>query len=158
MVRVINADPEMGTSLTEGEAKEFMTNRTILHLGTVDSKGEPSVTPVGYYFDSDSNKIYIPTHKNSKKVRNLSNNKIVSFCIDDPNPPYKGVRGKGEVSIHEEIDYNRLIAEKLLMRTLGSLENPTSIWLLGEIGKGNEVILEISPRYYSTWNYGKTTQ
>lgn len=65
------------------------------------------------------------------------------------------VRGKGEVSIHEEIDYNRLIAEKLLMRSLGSLENPTSIWLLGEIGKGNEVVLEISPRYYSTWNYGK---
>jgi hypothetical protein len=136
MVRVINADPEMGTSLTEGEAKEFMTNRTILHLGTVDSKGEPSVTPVGYYFDSDSNKIYILTHKNSKKVRNLSNNKIISFCIDDPNPPYKGVRGKG-------------------VRSLGSLEHPTSKWLLGEIEKGNEVILEISPRYYSTWNYGK---
>jgi general stress protein 26 len=142
----------MGTSLTEGEAKEFMTNRTILHLGTVDSKGEPSVTPVGYYFDSDSNKIYIPTHKNSKKVRNLSNNKIVSFCIDDPNPPYKGVRGKGEVSIH------RFIAEKLLMRSLGSLEHPTSKWLLGEIEKGNEIVVEISPRYYSTWNYGKTTQ
>ena len=152
MVRVVNADPEMGTSLTEGEAKEFMTNRTILHLGTVDSKGEPSVTPVGYYFDSDSNKIYIPTHKNSKKVRNLSNNKIVSFCIDDPNPPYKGVRGKGEVSIH------RFIAEKLLMRSLGSLEHPTSKWLLGEIEKGNEIVVEISPRYYSTWNYGKTTQ
>ena len=152
MVRVINADPEMGTSLTEGEAKEFMTNRTILHLGTIDSKREPSVTPVGYYFDSDSNKIYIPTHKNSKKVRNLSNNKIVSFCIDDPNPPYKGVRGKGEVSIH------RFIAEKLLMRSLGSLEHPTSKWLLGEIEKGNEIVVEISPRYYSTWNYGKTTQ
>jgi hypothetical protein len=85
----------------------------------------------------------------------LSNNKIVSFCIDDPNPPYKGVRGKGGVSIHEEIDYNRLIAEKLLIRSLGSLEHPTSKWLLGEIKKGNEVILEISPRYYSTWNYGK---
>ena len=152
MVRVINADPKMGTSLTEGEAKEFMTNHTILHLGTVDNKGEPSVTPVGYYFDSDSNKIYIPTHKNSKKVRNLSNNKIVSFCIDDPNPPYKGVRGKGEVSIH------RFIAEKLLMRSLGSLEHPTSKWLLGEIEKGNEIVVEISPRYYSTWNYGKTTQ
>jgi nitroimidazol reductase NimA-like FMN-containing flavoprotein (pyridoxamine 5'-phosphate oxidase superfamily) len=158
MVRVINADPQMGTSMTEHEAKEFMTKRTILHIGTIDNKGESNVTPVGYYFDSDSNKIYITTHKNSKKVRNLSNNKIVSFCIDDSNPPYKGVRGKGEVSIHEEIDYNRLIAEKLLMRSLGSLEHPTSKWLLGEIEKGNEIVLEISPRYYSTWNYGKTTQ
>ena len=113
MVRVINADPEMGNSMTEDEAKEFMANRTILHIGTVDNKGESNVTPVGYYFDNDSNKIYIPTHKNSKKVRNLSNKKIISFCIDDPNPPYKGVRGKGKVRVHKEIDHNRLIAEKL---------------------------------------------
>lgn len=158
MVRVINADPEMGTGMTEKEAKEFMTTRTILHMGTVDKKGESNVAPVGYYFDSDSNKIYITTHKNSKKVRNLSNKKIISFCVDDPNPPYKGVRGKGEVKVHEEISHNRLIAEKLLMRSLGSLEHPTSKWLLGEIEKGNEVVLEVSPLYYSTWDYGKTIQ
>lgn len=102
MVRVINADPGMGTSMTKDEAKEFMTTRTILHIGTVDKKGESNVTPVGYYFDNSANKIYIPTHKNSKKVRNLSNKKIISFCIDDPNPPYKGVRGKGEIKVHEE--------------------------------------------------------
>lgn len=158
MVRVIGADPNMGTSMTEDEAKEFMTTRTILHIGTVDKKGESNVTPVGYYFDNSSNKIYIPTHKNSKKVRNLSNKKIISFCIDDPNPPYKGVRGKGEVRVHEEIDHNRLIAEKLLIRSVGSLKHPTSKWLLGEIEKGNEVVLEITPKYYSTWDYGKTTQ
>lgn len=158
MVRVINADPEMGTGMTEKEAKEFMTTRTILHMGTVDKKGESNVAPFGYYFNSDSNKIYITTHKNSKKVRNLSNKKIISFCVDDPNPPYKGVRGKGEVKVHEEISHNRLIAEKLLMRSLGSLEHPTSKWLLGEIEKGNEVVLEVSPLYYSTWDYGKTIQ
>jgi nitroimidazol reductase NimA-like FMN-containing flavoprotein (pyridoxamine 5'-phosphate oxidase superfamily) len=158
MVRIINADPEMGTSMTEDEVKDYMTKRTILHIGIVDNKGESNVAPVGYYFDSDSNKIYITTHKNSKKVRNLSNKKMISFCVDDPNPPYKGVRGKGEVRVHEEINHNRLIAKKLLMRSLGSLEHPTSKWLLGEIEKGNEVVLEVSPLYYSTWDYGKTIQ
>lgn len=113
MVRIINADPKMGTGMTEDEAKEFMTNRTILHMGIVDNKGESNVAPVGYYFDSDSYKIYITTHKNSKEVRNLSNKKIISFCFDDPNPPYKGVRGKGEVRAHEEINHNKLITEKL---------------------------------------------
>jgi hypothetical protein len=127
-----------------------------MHIGIVDHKGESNVAPVGYYFDSDSNKIYITTHKNSKKVRNLSSKKIISFCVDDPNPPYKGVRGKGEVKVLEEINYNRSITEKLLMRSLGSLEHPTSKWLLGEIEKGNEVVLEVSPLYYSTWDYGKT--
>jgi hypothetical protein len=42
------------------------------------------------------------------------------------------------------------------MRSLGSLEHPTSKWLLGEIEKGNEVVLKITPKYYSTWDYGKT--
>lgn len=153
MVRIINADPQMGTSMTEDEAKDYMTKHTILHIGIVDNKGESNVAPVGYYFDNSSSKIYITTHKNSKKVRNLSNKKIIPFCIDDPNPPYKGVRGKGEVRVHEEIDHNRLIAEKLLMRSLGSLEHPTSKWLLSEIEKGNEVVLEVSPLYYSTWDY-----
>ena len=113
------------------------------------------VDPVGYYFDSDSNKIH-----NSKKVKNLNNKRVISFCADDPNPPYKGVRGKGELRVHEEVNNNRPIAERLLMRSLslGSLEHPTSKWLLGEIEKGNEVVLEISPRYYSTWDYGKTIQ
>ena len=57
MVPVIGAHPKMGTNMTEDEAKEFMTTRTILHIGTVDKKEESNVTPVGYYFDNDSNKI-----------------------------------------------------------------------------------------------------
>ncbi|MGH9952491.1 MAG: pyridoxamine 5'-phosphate oxidase family protein [Nitrososphaeraceae archaeon] len=67
--------------IEEGGAKEFMTTRTIFHIGTIDVKGESNVTPIGYYFDNDSNKIYIPTHKNSKKVKYLNNKKTISFCI-----------------------------------------------------------------------------
>jgi nitroimidazol reductase NimA-like FMN-containing flavoprotein (pyridoxamine 5'-phosphate oxidase superfamily) len=77
MVRIINADPKIGASMTENEAKDFLTKRTILHMGIVDNKGESIMAPVGYYFDSDSNKIYIATNKNSKKVRSLSKKKIM---------------------------------------------------------------------------------
>jgi hypothetical protein len=42
------------------------------------------------------------------------------------------------------------------MRSLGSLKHPTSKWPLGEIEKGNGVVMGITPKYYSTWNYGKT--
>jgi len=30
-----------------------------------------------------------------KKVQHLKNKNIISYCIDDPNRPYKGVRDKG---------------------------------------------------------------
>jgi nitroimidazol reductase NimA-like FMN-containing flavoprotein (pyridoxamine 5'-phosphate oxidase superfamily) len=155
MVRIINANPGMGAALTEEEAKDFMIGHTIIHIGTVDKKGEPNVVPTGYYFDKESNEIYIPTQKGSKKVENLGKKNIISFCVDDTNPPYKGVRGKGKVKIHEDTNYNRNVAKKLLLRSVGSLELPTAKWLLNEIEEGRGVMLEITPNYYSTWDYGK---
>jgi hypothetical protein len=41
------------------------------------------------------------------------------------------------------------------MRFRGNLEDPASKWLLNETENGNEIILEISPSYYSTWDYTK---
>jgi hypothetical protein len=109
-----------------------------------------------YYFDRDSDKIYIATPKKSKKISNLRVKSIVSYCIDDPNPPYKGVRGKGRVKIHEEdINHNMAIVKKLIMSRSGSLEDPMSKWLLSETEKGNEGILKITPSYYSTWDFSR---
>jgi Pyridoxamine 5''-phosphate oxidase. len=125
----------------------------------VDEKGEPSVIPTGYYFDMNSNKIFITTGKSSKKVHNLrTTGNILSYCIDNPNPPYKGVRGKGKVKIHEDINHNIPITEKIMTRYVESLENPMAKWVLDETKKGNLIILEITPSYYSTWDYGKSQQ
>ena len=80
---------------------------------------------------------------------------IVSYCIDDPNPTYKGARGKGKVKIHEDINHNMAIVKKLITSRSGSFEDPTSKWLFSEMEKGDEVILEITASYYSTWDLGR---
>jgi hypothetical protein len=41
---------------------------------------------------------------------------------------------------------NLALAKKFLVKLTGSLDNPIAIWLLGEIEKGNEILLEITPR------------
>ena len=161
MVRVINAELGVSSPMTEEEARNFMTNdnsnnRLLVHLGMVDEKGEPSVIPTGYYFDKNANKIYITIGKTSKKVHNLRTTRnVLSYCIDDPNPPYKGVRGKGKVKIHEDISHNIPITEKIMTRYVESLEDPMATWVLDETKNGNLIILEITPSYYSTWDYGK---
>ena len=91
-------------------------------IGFIDDKGEPNVIPTGYYFDRVSNKIYITTHKASKKVNILRKKNIIAYCIDDPAPPFKGVRGKGIVKIHEDVSHNITIAKKFIMKSVGSLE------------------------------------
>jgi general stress protein 26 len=126
-----------------------------VHLGTVDENGHANLNPAWYYYDSSKDKIYKETGRHSKKTNNLKRNDMIYFCIDDQNPPYKGVRGKGTVKIYEDVDFNVPVAEKIHIRYLGSLEDPISQSLMGAIKNGQSVVLEISPKYYSTWDYSK---
>ena len=80
---------------------------------------------------------------------------MIYFCVDDPSPPYKGVRGKGTVIISEDLEFNISIMEKVIPRYGGKLEDPTSQALLEELKKGEAGVLEIDPKYYSTWDYSK---
>jgi hypothetical protein len=82
----------------------------------------------------------------------LKRNNIIYYCIDVPNLPYKGVRGKGRVKFSEDINYNIPIAEKISIKYLGSLEHPIAKSLMDTTKNGGAVILEITPAYYSTWD------
>jgi general stress protein 26 len=155
-LKIINADPVFGTPLSEQETKDFLTTGVLnVHLGTVDEKGHANIHPVGYYYDTSKDKMYVQTSKQSRKIYNLRNNGMIYFCIDDPNPPYKGVRGKGSVKIHEDVNFNLPMIEKILLRYLGTLEDPMAQALLEMQKKGESVVLEITPKYYSTWDYSK---
>ena len=56
-----------------------------------------------------------------------------------------------EFKIHEDVSHNIPIAKKFIMKNIGTLDDPNAKWLLTEIENGNEVLLEITPSYYSTW-------
>ena len=153
-MKIINAFPGVGEPMTEEETKNFMANNgsnLLVRVGIIDEKGEPNVIPLAYYFDTATNKIYINTLKTTKKVHSLRKNNVIAYCIDDPKFPFRGVRGKGTVKIHEDVSYNIGIAKKFITKNFGSMENPNARWLLTRIENGNEVILEITPSYYSTW-------
>jgi general stress protein 26 len=150
-IKIFNAHAKLGTRpLTAEELAEFLgTPELLVRLGTIDQKGEPDdVRPTWYYFDSSKDRLYIGTNKKlSKMIRNLEKNKIISFCIDDSRPDrYKGVRGKGDVYIHEYVEYTAPIFKNIAARYVQADEN-----YLRETKKGDYVILEIKPRYYSTW-------
>jgi hypothetical protein len=126
-----------------------------IHISTVDKKGEPNIHPTWYYFDATSSRFYIETSKQSKKIENLNAKNIIYYCVDDPNPPYKGVKGKGKVKIHEDINHNIPIAEKIMVRYLGSLAHSMATPLMPSAKNGGSVILEVSSSYYSTWDYSR---
>jgi uncharacterized pyridoxamine 5'-phosphate oxidase family protein len=99
-MKIISGHSALSETMSEEETKKFLANNNknlLMRIGTIDEKGEPNVTVTGFHFDEQLEKIYLSTSKNSKKVQHLKNKNIIGYCIDDPNTPYKGVRGKGTV-------------------------------------------------------------
>ena len=150
-MKIINAEA-VSESMTEEETKDFLANNANnlwMRMGTIDGKGEPNVTVIAFYFDEPSEKFFVG--KDSKKVQHLKNRNIMSYCIDYPNPPYTGVRGKGTVKFLVDIQENIPLATKYLTKLTGSLDNHFAKWLMNEIENGTAIFLEIMPRYFSTW-------
>lgn len=156
-LKIIDAsEPEFGGPMTEDEVRNFLINsKKNVHISTLDEKGEPNIHPVWYYFDNDNDKIYVESGKTSRKTQNLRRNKIIYYCIDDDNIPYKGVRGKGTVRISEDTNYNLPIVEKIVVKYLGSVGHPVSQFLLNSVRNGDSALLEITPRFCATWDHSK---
>ena len=134
-MKIINAQA-VSETMTEEETKNFLANSAnnlLMRIGTIDEKGEPNVTVTAFYFDEPSEKFFVATQKDSKKVQHLKNRNIMSYCIDEPNPPYTGVRGKGTVKFLVDIQENIPLATKYLKKLTGSLDNPFAKWLMNEI-------------------------
>jgi PPOX class probable F420-dependent enzyme len=156
-MKIVDAsEPGFSKPMTEDEVRDFLIHSTKnVHVSTLDEKGEPNIHPTWYYFENDNDKIYIESGKDSRKTRNLRRNNIVYYCIDDDRIPYKGVRGKGTVRLSEDSDYNLHIIKKIVTKYLGGTENSMAKAIIGSIKEGSAVLLEISPRFYATWNHGK---
>jgi nitroimidazol reductase NimA-like FMN-containing flavoprotein (pyridoxamine 5'-phosphate oxidase superfamily) len=152
-MKIVNAIPGFGPQLSEKRVRDFLVNSKLnLQLATIDSKGEPTIHPVWYIFENE--KMYVATPKKSKKAQNALKNNLIYYSIDDENMPYKGVKGKGKVRLLENIDSNLKIAEKIILKYMGSLENDIGKFIISQTKEGNEAILEITPRYYSAWSFG----
>lgn len=146
----------MGAPMSENEIKYFLsTSKHNCRLATVDRHGDPNVHPVWFYYEPQVNKIYINTNNNSKKTTNIKRKSVVYFCIDDEAMPVKGVKGKGSAKVSENPDHNLLIVEKIMAKYLGSIDHPRAKQILDSVKSGESVMLEITPIYFTTWDFGK---
>jgi nitroimidazol reductase NimA-like FMN-containing flavoprotein (pyridoxamine 5'-phosphate oxidase superfamily) len=130
------------------------SSKTPLRLGTTNSKGEPNIHPIWYHYANE--KIYLMSNKNTVKVRNMKHNKTVYFSVDTDAPPNRGVKGKGTATIINDPRKALSISEKIVAKYLGDLNSSMAKNIVGEVKKGSEVLVEITPHFFSTWDYTKS--
>jgi len=152
--------PGMRSPITETEIEKFLeSSRLNIQLATVDENGYPNIQPTWFYYDRESGKLYVATQKTTRKVQNIRRNPDkIYFSIDDENFPYKGVKGRGEASISENIQKNVTIVEKIFLKYLGTLDQPLAKTMIETVRNGTEVVIEITPKFFSAWDYGKAAQ
>ena len=156
-MKIVTATSEI-PGMTREEAERFLESKLNLQIATIDEQGEPNIQPVWFYYDKNTEKLMITTSKSAKKTRNLRNKPAVYFSVDDENLPYKGVKGKGFVTIVEDPDRVVPQADRISMKYLGTLDHPIAKMITDSSKKGEVVVIEIRPRFFSTWDYGKTQQ
>ena len=153
-MKIINGTPEI-PSMTKEEVDRFLESKLNLQLATVDKQGWPNIHPVWFYYDKNEEKFLITTSKLAKKTQNLRDKPNVYFSIDDDTSPPKGVKGRGTVTIIEDPSRTITLGNKISMKYLGTLDHPIAKMVTDGAKKGEVVLIEISPKFFSTWDYSK---
>ncbi len=155
-MKVIQALPGMPRPVTENEVEQFLQSKLNMQLATIDDEGYPLVQPVWFLYDKESGRIFTGTQKTTKKVQSIRKNPDrVYFSIDDENYPYKGVKGRATARISEDIEKNLPIINEISVKYLGALEHPLAKMLIDNARNGTEVVIELTPRFLSAWDFGK---
>ena len=154
IMKIVNATSEV-PGMTRDEIEKFLDSKLNLQLATTDDQGEPNIQPVWFYYDKDGEKLLITTSKLARKTQNLRNKPTIYFSIDDENPPYKGVKGKGIATLVEDPDKTVSQGDRISMKYLGTLDHPIAKMISEGSKNGDNVVIEISPKFFSTWDYGK---
>jgi nitroimidazol reductase NimA-like FMN-containing flavoprotein (pyridoxamine 5'-phosphate oxidase superfamily) len=144
---------------TETEVINFLQSKLNIQIATIDEEGYPIIHPIWFLYDNDSGKIYITTSKMARKAQNIQRNlDKIYFSIDDENYPYKGVKGRAVARISEDMQKNLPIVEKINLKYLGTLEHPIAKRIIENTSSGNQAVIEITPKFFSAWDFGKAEE
>jgi nitroimidazol reductase NimA-like FMN-containing flavoprotein (pyridoxamine 5'-phosphate oxidase superfamily) len=154
IMKIFQATSEI-PGMTSEEVDRFLESRLNLQLATIDEQGWPNIHPVWFYYDKNDGKLLLTTSKLAKKTQNLRDKPSVYFSIDDENSAPRGVKGRGTVTIIEDPVKTVSAGDKMSIKYLGTLDHTVAKMITEGAKRGEVILIEISPKFFSTWDYGK---
>jgi nitroimidazol reductase NimA-like FMN-containing flavoprotein (pyridoxamine 5'-phosphate oxidase superfamily) len=154
IMKIFQATSEI-PGMTSEEVDRFLESRLNLQLATIDEQGWPNIHPVWFYYDKNDGKLLLTTSKFAKKTQNLRDKPSVYFSIDDENSAPKGVKGRGTVTIIEDPVKTVSAGDKMSIKYLGTLDHTVAKMITEGAKRGEVILIEISPKFFSTWDYSK---
>jgi hypothetical protein len=135
---------------SSGKRENFLTSYIApIRISGISQSGFPLICSL--WFEYEDNAIWCATQKTAKIARVLSENPKCAFELAPNEPPYYGVRGQANASLHLE-NADELL-ERLIVRYLGNKESKLAKKLLDDTA--NEVAIKIEPTNIFSWDYRK---
>jgi nitroimidazol reductase NimA-like FMN-containing flavoprotein (pyridoxamine 5'-phosphate oxidase superfamily) len=154
IMKIFQAASEI-PGMTSEEVDRFLESKLNLQLATIDEQGWPNIHPVWFYYDKNDGKLLLTTSKLAKKTQNLRDKPSVYFSIDDENSAPKGVKGRGTVTIIEDPVKTVSVGDKMSIKYLDTLDHTVAKMITEGAKRGEVILIEISPKFFSTWDYSK---
>jgi nitroimidazol reductase NimA-like FMN-containing flavoprotein (pyridoxamine 5'-phosphate oxidase superfamily) len=149
--------PLTSSSAWDTEAtKAFLEETQVpIRLGILNDTQEPLVVPLWFYFDGS--RFWCACQETSHIIGLISRqedhkqNKSVpcSFDISTNEPPYRGVRGQGKLTLHRNMGEQTL--HRLTARYLQNTNSGFAKWLFARAD--SEIAIEISPTRLTSWDF-----
>jgi uncharacterized pyridoxamine 5'-phosphate oxidase family protein len=133
----------------DSKYQELLQKVIPIHFSCITSAGWPIVLSLWYI--EKGGKIYCATKKDAKVIQYLKENPKCAFEISPDKPPYMGLRGRGHVTLREDIASE--ILESLIDRYLGNRNSKLAKLLLSQ--SSEELAIEITPAKLFSWDYTK---
>jgi nitroimidazol reductase NimA-like FMN-containing flavoprotein (pyridoxamine 5'-phosphate oxidase superfamily) len=127
-----------------------------MHLATTNRGGNPVIHPVWYHFENE--RLYVFTERNALKSRNVDRTHEAYFSVDTAQDPLRGVKGKARAGFLSDLSESVRIAKTIIQKYTGESDSPFSKSVADRLKSGEDVVIELQPLYYSTWDYGKMQQ
>ena len=129
----------------------FLSENTIpIRLAVIQDK-HPLSCSVWFAVDAETLVMSCVSHGKSQLVKSLMADPRVGFEVALNEPPYKGVRGKGNARLTQENVSNTL--HEVIVRFLGSTDSYLARWLLGRAEQ--EYVIKITPNWITAWDYSE---
>ena len=101
------------------------------------------------WFVPEGGKLWCATQRRARVVSLLTRDPRCAFEVSVETPPYRGVRGKGVATLHD--DRGEEILRVLIDRYLGSTDSKLASFLLARVEQ--ETAIAIEPQTLVSWDY-----
>ncbi|QDX39445.1 pyridoxamine 5'-phosphate oxidase family protein [Salarchaeum sp. JOR-1] len=134
----------------ESAVAEFLTD-TAVPLRLTTHRPDGTLWTVALWYEYDNGVFACATGADADLVRFLRGDSHVAFDVSVNDPPYRGVRGNGTVTV--DPDDGKQLLRSLLERYLGGTDSALAGRLLDD--DREEVRIELRPDELYSWDYSQ---